>query len=336
MLSDRKEEAGVPTIGFVISEKENERRRAILPAALKAVQNPHLVMVEQGYGKILNISDQAYLDAGAKIAARAECLRQDVVCDPKIGDASFLGQLSDRQTIFGWVHAERNPELTTLLLQRGLTALAWEDMYQNGRHVFWRNNELAGEAAVLHALTLFGKLPYTCKVAVIGRGNTGRGAFRILTSLGAEVTVYNRRTEKLLRQEIGQYDIIVNSVFWDMTRKDYLISREDLARMKKPSMIVDVSCDLDGAIESSHPTTFEEPVFMDSGILHYAVDHTPSIFSFSVSSILSKIIAHYIDPITDSKTHEHPVLNNAIIIEKGRILDKKTIRFQKRDRLEQA
>ncbi|NLM77257.1 MAG: N(5)-(carboxyethyl)ornithine synthase [Ruminococcaceae bacterium] len=323
----------MPTIGFVTSKKENEKRRAILPDALQGLRNPGSVVIEHGYGEDLNISDQAYLDKGARIASREECLKQDVVCDPKIGDAEFLGDLTENQTIFGWVHAERDPERTTLLLERGLTAVAWEDMYQNGRHVFWRNNELAGEAAVLHALTLFGKLPYNCKVAIIGRGNTGRGAFRILTSLGAEVTVYNRRTEKLLRKEIGQYDIIVNSVFWDMTRKDYLISRADLARMKKPSMIVDVSCDMDGAIESSHPSTFEEPVFMDSGVLHYAVDHTPSIFSYSVSSILSDIVARYLDPITEGAIHDHPVLGKAIIIEKGRILDKKTIIFQKHDRL---
>jgi N5-(carboxyethyl)ornithine synthase len=321
------------TIGFVISSKENEKRRAILPEELKAVKHLDALYFEQGYGAVLRIPDQAYLDLGVHVVPRQTALQQSVVCDPKIGDSDFLDQLAEKQIIFGWVHAERNPDLTTLLLQRNITALAWEDMYQSGRHVFWRNNELAGEGAVLHALTLFGKLPYECKVAVIGRGNTGRGAFRILTSLGAQVTVYNRQTEQLFRNEIGQYDIVVNSVFWDMTRKDYLISREDLQRMKKPSLIIDVSCDVDGAIESSHPTTFEDPVYMEDGILHYAVDHTPSIFGYSVSKILSRIVARYLDPIIEDRIHEHPVLSKAIIIENGRILDKKTIRYQKRDRL---
>ena len=322
------------TIGFVISSKENEKRRAVLPEAIKTIRHADSLYIEKGYGAALNIPDQAYADAGAHIVPRDQALTQNVICDPKIGDADFLGGLKNQQVIFGWVHAERNPELTTMLLQRKVTALAWEDMYQNERHVFWRNNELAGEAAVLHALTLFGKLPYECKVAVIGRGNTGRGAYRILTSLGSNVTVYNRRTEQLLRQEIGQYDIVVNSVFWDVTRNDYIISRKDLQQMKRPSMIIDVSCDVDGAVESSRPTSFEDPVYLDEGILHYAVDHTPSIFGYSVTRILSKIIVRYIDPIVDDQLHDHPVLKKAIIIENGRILDKKIIRLQKRDRLD--
>jgi N5-(carboxyethyl)ornithine synthase len=95
-------------------------------------------------------------------------------------------------------------------------------------------------------------------------------------------------------------------------------------------MIIDVSCDVDGAIESSRPTSFEAPIYLEDGILHYAVDHTPSIFGYSVTRILSKIIARYIDPIIEDKIDDHPVLKNAIIIHSGQILDKKTIRYQKR------
>lgn len=322
------------TIGFVISSKENEKRRAILPEAVQKSRYAGHLFFEEGYARALNIPDQAYSDAGARIVTREQALQQTVICEPKIGDADFLDRINEQQIIFGWVHAERNDELTTLLLQRKITALAWENMNRNGRHVFWRNNELAGEAAVLHALTLFGKLPYDCKVAVIGRGNTGRGAFRILTSLGADVTVYNRRTEQLLRQEISRYDIVVNSVFWDIARRDYIISRKELQQMKRPSMIIDVSCDVDGAIESSRPTTFEDPVYLEDGVLHYAVDHTPSIFGYSVTKILSQIVARYLDPIIENRIDEDPVLKNAVIIRNGRILDQKIIRYQQRTGLE--
>lgn len=94
-------------------------------------------------------------------------------------------------------------------------------MFEKGRHVFWRNNELAGEAAVMHAFQCFGQMPYETKVAVIGRGNTARGAIKVLNIIGADVHQYDRHMEELLRIEIGQYDVIVNCILWDVTSTYY-------------------------------------------------------------------------------------------------------------------
>src|SRR5690606_3339659 len=160
--------------------------------------------------------------------SRHEATSKDVICDPKIGDADYLSDLEAGQIIFGWIHAVQNKFITDNILKRKLTAIAWEDMYEKGRHVFWRNTELAGEAAVMHAFTLYGKAPYECNIALIGRGNVARGAYKILSSLGANVTVYDRRTQKLLREEIDNYDVIVNGVLWDVYRGDHIIYREDL------------------------------------------------------------------------------------------------------------
>ena len=71
--------------------------------------------------------------------------------------------------------------ITEKIVQHGLSAYAWESMYEKGRHIFWRNNELAGEAAVLHAYQCWGEMPYRTKVAVIGRGNTAGGAIKYYT-----------------------------------------------------------------------------------------------------------------------------------------------------------
>src|SRR5690606_10235471 len=115
--------------------------------------------------------------------------------------------------------------------------IAWEEMFTQGRHVFWKNNELAGMASVYHAFLLYGKLPCETKVAILGRGNVAMGAYRILTTLGADITIYNKSTEKLFRKEIGKYDVLVNGILWDPNRKDHIIYREDLKRMKEGSMI---------------------------------------------------------------------------------------------------
>ncbi len=315
------------SVGFPISKKENENRRALIPAHLSKVKNKNLIFLETGYGNVLGYSDEDYLSAGANICSRKEVLKKDIVCDPKIGDADYLSGLNN-QIIFGWVHAVQNKEITDTLLNGNLTAYAWEDMFEDGRHTFYRNNEIAGEAAIMHAYTLHGVFPYNTKVAILGRGNIARGALKILTVLGADVTVYDRKTEKLLRKEISKYDVVVNGVLWDVKRKDHVIYKSDLSKMKKGALIIDVSCDLNGAIETCVPTTIEEPCYEVDGVTHYAVDHTPSLFYKTISISLSEIVCTYIDRLISGDINE--ILKNSLIIDKGVILDNRINEFQGR------
>ncbi len=315
------------TIGFPISHKENENRRAIVPTHLKNIEHPELLYFEKGYGIVLGIDDSEYEACGSHIATHEDVLRKDIICDPKIGDADYLTSL-DNQTIFGWIHATQNRDITDKLLQSRLTAFAWEKMFQKGRHVFWRNNELAGEAAIMHAFQCYARMPYETKVAVIGRGNTARGAIKVLNMLGADVHQYERRTEELLRDELGQYDVIVNCILWDVMRKDHIIYREDLKRMKHNSMIIDVSCDKNGGIETSIPTTIEKPTYMVDGVLHYVVDHTPTLFHKTFTLNNSEVIWKYINELQNENYDE--VLNDALIIKDGKIIDNEIIKYQKR------
>lgn len=316
------------TVGFPISHKENENRRAIIPQDIQKLRFPNAVYVETGFGDVLGVSDDEYRNVGCNIASHDEVLRCDIICDPKIGDADYLENLGKSQTIFGWVHATQNREITDKIINSQLTAYAWEKMFDNGRHVFWFNNELAGEAAVIHAFQCYGKLPFGLKCAVIGAGNTARGAIKVLNMLGASVMQYNRRTEQLLRKEIGNYDVVVNCILWDVTRKDHIIYKEDLKRMKKGAMIIDVSCDRCGGIESSVPTSIESPTYAVDGILHYAVDHTPSIFYKTFSYQNSEVVLPYLECLICGE--ENDVLNDALIIENGVIIDQEINKYQNR------
>lgn len=318
------------TVGFIISTKENEKRRALLPENISSIKNKSFLYFEEGYGEALGNCDKEYKIAGVHVVSRDEVMCKDVICDPKIGDAEYLSELKDGQTIFGWIHAVQNKSITDSILNRKLTAIAWEDMYEKGRHVFWRNNELAGESAVMHAFTLYGKVPYECNVALIGRGNTARGAYKILSSLGANVTVYDRRAEKLLREEIENYDVIVNGILWDIYRKDHIIYKDDLLKMKKPSLIIDISCDRTGGIETSVPTTIKNPVYTVDGVLHYVVDHTPALISYSVTKALGNELIKYIDDIIEEKVENNDALKKATIIKNGEIIDQRIIDFQNR------
>ena len=201
-------------------------------------------------------------------------------------------------------------------------------MNYNGRHIFWRNNELAGEAAVIHAFQCYAKMPYETSVAVIGRGNTARGAIKVLNMLGANVMQYDRKTESLLREELNQYDVIVNCILWDVSRTDHIIYKEDLKNMKKNSMIIDVSCDKHGGIETSVPTTISNPTYTVDGVLHYVVDHTPALFHKTFTENNSNIIWKYINYLISNKSDN--TLNESLIIKNGLIVDPEIIKFQNR------
>jgi len=151
---------------------------------------------------------------------------------------------------------------------------------------------------------------------------------RILERLGCVITVYDRKTSPLLRDEIGCYDVIVNAVSWDVFRKDHLIYEEDLNKMRPGTMIIDISCDEAMGIQSSHPTSINNPVYVYKGVLHYAVDNSPSLFYRSASEAISKVVSGFLYDLVNGNCNE--VVNKATIIRNGKILDERIRRFQNR------
>ena len=318
------------TIGLPISHKENERRRTLVPSDVAMIRRPGQIWIEMGYGDVLGYTDDDYRRHGVCVGSREEVLNKDIIADPKVGDAEYLDKL-DGQTIFGWVHAVQNRNITDKIIARGLTSFAWEDMYENGRHSFWRNNEIAGEAAVFHAYMCHGIFPYNTRAAVLGRGNIARGAIKTLNYMGAEVRQYDRKTERLFQQELGEFDVVVNAILWDTSRRDHIIYRHDLQRMKRNALIIDVSCDRNGGVETSIPTTIEHPTYMVEGITHYVVDHTPSLFWKTATETLSAEFVKYADFFIEDRPLENDVLQGCHNFEKGVILDRRIINFQGRE-----
>lgn len=315
------------TIGFPISHKENENRRALIPQHLDSILHPEMIYIETGYGDVLGYNDEQYRQHGVHIVSHSEVLKQDVICDPKIGDADYLADLHN-QTIFGWVHAVQNRDITEKIINGKLTVYAWEDMFEEGRHCFWRNNEIAGEAAVFHAFMCHGVFPYGKKVAVLGNGNAARGAIRMLTHLGADVTTYTRKSEHLFKKELPMYDVIVNAILWDVKRTDHIIYKEDLKKLKHDALIIDVSCDHNGGIETSTPTTIENPSYVIDGVRHYVVDHTPSLFWKTTSEHISQTICTFCNMLIEGTENE--VLSNCKAFYQGNILDQRINEYQHR------
>src|SRR5690554_4338132 len=110
-------------------------------------------------------------------------------------------------------------------------------------------------------------------------------------------------------------------------KKDRLIYKEDLKKFKKGTMIIDVSCDPYLEIETSHPTTIDNPIYIEENIIHYCVDNTPAMFPHTATSVISKGLYKYIDELIEDIYSE--VLKNAIVINNGKIIDQKIIDFRK-------
>jgi len=312
------------TMGLVISHKNNEARRALLPKDLKKINHVSALYFETGYGEKVGCTDDEYVAAGANIVTREEALQCDIIVDVKLGDADYVYAISEEKVLIGWAHAAQQIAFTDAVIANNHTVLAWEEMYEGGRYLFYRNREIAGEAGILQAYQYAGKMPYETKVAVLGNGQTAKGALRILHGLGADV--YGYRLEELFKKNMYDYDVIVNCVLWDTNRTDRIIYKEDLQQFKRGAMIVDISCNKHLEIETTKPTTIDDPVYTIDGVIHYAVDNTPAMFPHSVTSVLSEGFAKYVDKIMEDAYDD--VLNEAILIKEGHILDEDVLKFR--------
>ena len=168
------------TMGLLISHKNGERRRALLPAQVKKLRFPEQLFFEKGYGESVGYSDEEYVAVGANVVSREEALKCDIITDVKLGDADYLENLDDNKILFGWAHAVQGIEFTSSVLNHNHTVIAWEEIFEDGRYIFYRNREVAGEAAIMHAFRYCGMMPYDARVAILGNGQTAKGALRVL------------------------------------------------------------------------------------------------------------------------------------------------------------
>ena len=322
------------TMGLLISHKNGEKRRALLPEQVEQLMHPEMLYFETGYGISIGRSDSEYEEAGAHIVTREEAQKCDIIPDVKLGDADYLESIGENKILFGWAHAVQGVDFTTSVLKHNHTVIAWEEINEDGRYIFYRNREVAGEAAIMHAFRYCGMMPYDTKVAILGNGQTAKGALRILHGLGADVDVYPRKFEKLFTKNMFKYDVLVNCVLWDTSRTDRIIYKDDLKKMKPGTLIIDVSCDPHLEIETSHPTTIDDPIYIVDGVIHYAVDNTPAMYPITVTKVLSEGIFKYIDILISKDYSEYPSnLKDATQIINGNIVDERIKEFRTRRNL---
>jgi len=235
------------------------------------------------------------------------------------------------------------------------------------RHVFCRNNELAGYSGVNNFMSTYGITPGAYgkqrKIAVLGYGSTAKGALTSLIGLGAtDVTVFSRRTifeisdaikginykqykvkngEAYIDDEeayktLNDYDIIVNCVFQNPLKPIMFLRENQIKATKEKIKIIDISCDEEMGFDFAKPTKFTDPIVYGEHFIYYSVDNLPSLYYKAASFEISGAVVKYIKKLCHTNAFEESnTISGAIDIKKGKILNEDILEFQNRNFLKQ-
>lgn len=368
------------TMGVIgTSKKEDERRVPIHPEHLKRLPENirRKLIFEKGYGKPFNVEDEEIANQTGGMATRSEILSDIgsvIIAKPVLSD---LDELKEGGILWGYPHCAQQMQITQTAIDRKLTLIAFEDMFvwhpsgQIGRHTFYKNNEMAGYCAVIHALQLKGidgHYGNQRKVVIFSFGAVSRGAIYALKAHGfRDITICIQRPDHEVREEVldvnyvriknGEHDeprlkivehdgterplldlvseseIIINGTYQDANNPLNFVIEEEKNSLKPGTLIIDVSCDEGMGFYFAKPTTFKEPILSVDHVDYYAVDHTPSYFWESASrSISAALIVHLQSVIAGrSSWKQNATIQNAINIDEGVVVKEAILRFQNRE-----
>ena len=325
-------------IGVPKEIKKNESRVSITPPAVDAlVSKGHQIIIETQAGVGSGISNEDYTAAGAILSPDAKTVYQkgEMILKVKELFPEEFEFLKEGQIIFTYIHSANNPEETQALLDKKVIAIAYEDIEtDDGKFpLLTPMSEIAGEIGLImgvyHMFTISGGSGILiggavgaepANVAILGAGNVGLGAARYAIGLGADVTLLDIDLERLrdirqkiftrirtlylnrynVRQMLPKIDLLINAVKWPPRSDQHIVTREMLKLMKKGALIVDISCDPAGAIETCVPTSHDEPTYTVDGIRHYCVDNLPSAVAKTASCSLSNTSLPYVTKIAEN------------------------------------
>jgi len=323
-------------IGIPKEIKNHEYRVAITPGGVKQfVGKNHPVYVEKDAGIGSGFSNEDYQSAGATITDTDEVYKKaEMIYKVKEILPPEYKYMREGLIVFTYHHSNAFADMTHQLLNKKIIGIAYEDIIDDAGNfpLLKPMSELAGMGGFLAAMnfsqsinggngTLLARIHgvRTPVVSIIGAGAAGVGAAELAASFGNHVIILDIDINKLeevkyklpaniellysdrnnLEKCLVASDVIINCLLWSKTRKDHLINREDLKLMKSGAIIVDVSCDDAGAVETCKSTSHDDPVYEIDSIIHYCVDNIPSAFSETATVALCNVTLPYALAIAD-------------------------------------
>ncbi|MCL2473531.1 MAG: alanine dehydrogenase [Alphaproteobacteria bacterium] len=318
-------------IGTIKEIKNNENRVGITPAGVSAfVGAGHSVLIETNAGVNSGFSDADYTAAGAKILDTAKDVwsKADMIIKVKEPIAQEREFLREGLILFTYLHLASEPELTRILKDSGVTAIAYETVQVgNTLPLLTPMSEVAGRMSVqigAHFLEksnggkgiMLGGVPGVKKasVVIIGGGVVGRHAAKMALGLGADVMIIDISVERLrelddvfsmqlktvisnpynIAEAVKNADLLIGAVLIPGAKAPKLVTRDMVKSMQPGSVIVDVAIDQSGCIEScDHPTTHADPVYTYEGVLHYTVANMPGAVACTSTLALTNATMPY-------------------------------------------
>lgn len=367
------------TFGVIgTSKKQDEQRVPIHPDHLPRLGEEYRkqLIFEEGYGAPFGISDSELANKTGGVAPRSEILADlgnVIIAKPVLAD---LTDLRMGGNLWGYPHCTQQRAITQTAIDRKQTIIAFEDMFvwgptgQMGRHTFYKNNEMAGYCAVLHALQLKGidgHFGNQRKTIIFGFGAVSRGAIYALKAHGfRDVTICIQRPDHEVREEvldchyvriregkvgekrmlvvqhdgsetalsdlIAETDIIINGTLQDPDHPLDFITEGEKDCLKPGSLIIDVSCDEGMGFYFAKPTSFKEPMFAVGKSDYYAVDHTPSYLWESASRSISAALVVHLPTVVEGRAswQKNETIRRAVNIDAGVVVKPGILSFQKR------
>ena len=343
-------------IGIPKETKTKEGRVALIPAAAaELVRHGHEVCLQSGAGLGSGYSDEDYRNVGIHIIEDAAGLYDgaEMILKVKEPIEPEYALLRDDHLLFSFLHLAAIPELARVLQKKGLTAVAFEAVAVDGKlPVLAPMSEIAGRLAVHIGTTLLhghhggrglmlGGLPSSERghVVVLGAGKVGGGAASVAAQLGARVTVFDRSSESLARmhalgpnvtglpaypsliaQAVYDADLLVGAVLIPGARAPRTVTADMVTRMKPGSVIVDVSVDQGGCVETIRPTNYENPTYVHDGVIHFGVTNMPGAVPRTSSQALSGALLPYVIRLASEQGLSDPVMRDAVHVANGQIV----------------
>lgn len=270
-----------------------DRRVILMPAEVAALTKAGIgVFVETEAGIGIHATDDQYQEAGAKIVKTAgEAIGKDMIVKLKALADEEAVHMKPGGIALAMIHQEQSPENAIAVAKAGGVAVAMEAICNEYGERMVDCTDMTGEQAMIFAFNMFEKVPWDCKVLVMGYGRVSTGAITIASKLGAKVKILRRSQYPAIEHFLRGTDILVNGITWPAEkreRREYVVTRPMLKLMNRPAMIVDLSVDYPNPVETSHPTDMREPSYEIDGVVHIGIYGYPALAPYSSSERYSR------------------------------------------------
>lgn len=323
-------------IGVPRETKDQEFRVGLTPSIVRALSDrQHQVYIETNAGLGSSFTDAQYIQAGAKIVpTAAEVWNREMVVKVKEPLFTEYVYLQKEQILFTYLHLAANRSLTEELICRGVSAIAYEtvELPDGKLPLLAPMSVIAGRLSIQFGARFLEKqqggsgvllsgVPgvQPGQVTILGGGIVGTEAARMAVGMGAQVTILDVNVDRLsyletifgsrvtylysnaynIESVVRTADLVIGAVLIPGKRPPILVTRELVGKMKPGAVIIDVAVDQGGCIETVRPTSHTQPVYVESGVVHYGVPNMPGAVPWTATQALNNSTAPYVLKLAD-------------------------------------